>query len=168
MLPGSDNYHRYLEASWLFSNILTAQSKSDTNTMVLSQVAAWDLFVDSNHVADLESRIAGTGGTWAFDNYVGAQSGISGLSFRDAVDEAVKAAQNAVLGGWTPSIAWTVVTANLNWVQNNNNGILAQEFLTPYNVAPEPSSQLLLGTILLVGAMLALRKRRLDQRFLSK
>src|SRR5207248_2107152 len=130
-------YHRYLEAAWLFSNILAAETANNTNTSIVSQVAAWDLFVDQNNIADLSGRIAGTSGTWALTNYVdGAPSSIPGISFRSAVDEAVKAAQSAVLGGWLPTIGWSVVTADAGWVQTSHGGVRAQEFLTPFVPTP--------------------------------
>jgi len=158
MQTGSDNYHRYLEAAWLFTNIMDSMAKSpeDTAAMQVSQVAAWDLFVDSNHINDLHSRISGTTGTWTFTNY-SSNASITNLNFEAAVDEAVKAAQTAVLGGWTPTIGWSVVTANIGWVQNSNNGNLVQEFLTPFVATPEPGACVLLGTALL---FLVFRLRR--------
>ena len=160
MPAASDNYHRYLEAAWLFTNILTAMAKSpeDTAAMEVSQVAAWDLFVDSNNIADLSSRIAGTTGAWTFANY-SSNTSITNLNFEAAVDEAVNAAQTAVIGGWTPTIGWSVVTANIGWVQNSNSGSLVQEFLTPYDTTPEPGAIVLLGSVV-VGLFL-LRRRRL-------
>jgi hypothetical protein len=161
MQAGSDNYHRYLEAAWLFTNILDAMAKNpeDTTAMQVSQVAAWDLFVDSSHIADLSSRIDGTTGAWTFANY-SSNASITNLDFEAAVDEALKAAQTAVLGGWTPAFGWSVVTANSAWVQNSNNGALVQEFLTPYALTPEPGSIVLLGTAVL-GLFFLLRRRRL-------
>jgi len=161
MQAGSDNYHRYLEAAWLFTNILNAMAKSpeDTTAMQVSQVAAWDLFVDSNHIADLSSRIDGTTGVWTFANY-SSNTSITNLDFEGAVDEALNAAQTAVLGGWTPTFGWSVVTANSAWVQNSNNGALVQEFLTPFDLTPEPGSIVLLGTAV-IGLFFLLRRRRL-------
>jgi hypothetical protein len=158
MASGSDAYHRYIEAAWLFTNILDAQASGDSNNMVISQVAAWDLFVDQNNIADLGGRINGTSGTWNFtDRVAGVPASINGLTFRDAVDEAVRAAQAAVLGGWTAP-QWTVVTANYGWVQNSNNGTLVQEFLTPLST-PEPAAILLMGTVLALS-MGFLRRRK--------
>jgi hypothetical protein len=74
-------------------------------------VAAWDLFVDTNHISDLASRIGGTGGTWNFTDYIDSPNvSLLNLTFRDAVDEAVNSAQSAVFGGWNPAIQWSVVT----------------------------------------------------------
>jgi hypothetical protein len=161
MQAGSDAYHRYLEAAWLFTNILDAQSNSSVDVMEVSQVAAWDLFVDSNHIADLRSRIASTGGTWKFTNYVaGSNQTISGLIFEDAVDEAVRSAQLAVLGGWAPSIGWSVVTGDANWIAANNGGNPTQEFLTPYVPNPEPGSLALFGSVAAVALLVGRRRMR--------
>jgi hypothetical protein len=59
------------------------------------------------------------------------------VTFRDAVDEALNASQNAVLGGWTPTTNWLVVTGDVGWINANNGGQQVQEFLTPI---PEPAS----------------------------
>jgi len=151
MLAGSDAYHRYLEAAWLFTNILGAQTKSDANVSLISQVAAWDLFVDQNHIDDLTTKIGATSGTFTFTDYVGVQNAIDNLTFRDAVDESLNAAQTAALGGWTPLNGWIVVTGDAN----SNGGTPIQEFLTP---VPEPVSLMLMATILL-GAAFLFRKK---------
>jgi hypothetical protein len=143
MQPESDDYHRYLEVAWLFINILDAQSQSDINGGLISQVAAWDLFVDANHIAGLASRIQATPGLFAFTNYVAAQNPITQLTFRDAVDEALSAAQNSVLNGWTPQTGWTVVTGDTGWVNSDNSGQPVQEFMTP---VAEPVSVSLMAT----------------------
>jgi hypothetical protein len=36
-------YTRYLEAAWLFTNILAAKTHNDLTSMIVSQVTAWDL-----------------------------------------------------------------------------------------------------------------------------
>ena len=160
MSTSSDAYHRYLEAAWLFTNITGAQKTSDTAAMEISQVAAWDLFVDSNHIADLRSRIAGTGGNWKFTDYVSSSTHtITALVFRDAVDEALKAAQAAVLTGWTPAIGWSVVTGDSNWIQTGNGGVPTQEFLT-YVPTPEPATFALLGAVALLALFVSRSKLR--------
>jgi len=167
MQAGSDAYHRYLEAAWLFTNILAAQAKGDTGDMKISQVAAWDLFVDTVHISDLASRIAGTGGTWNFTHYIdNPNASLLNLTFRDAVDEAVNSAQSAVLGGWNPAIQWSVVTGDSNWVRTSNGGNLAQEFLTPYAPNPEPSTILLFGSGLLI--LLWATRRTIARRMPAK
>jgi hypothetical protein len=160
MSAQSDAYHRYLEGVWLFTNSISAGAASNKHATIVSQVAAWNLLVDKNHIADLAARINGTTGTWAFDNYVaGPVSTISSLTFRYAVNEAVKAAQNAVLGGWLPSIGWSVVTAQSSWVQSANGGVRVQELLTPYVAhTPEPASIALLLTSILVTIPIARRR----------
>jgi hypothetical protein len=164
MSAGSDAYHRYVEAAWLFTNVISANAVNNQRAMTVSQVAAWDLFVDVNHIPDLSSRILHTPGTWAFSNYVaGSVSTISSLSFRSAVDEALRAAQSAVLSGWLPSIGWSVVTAKSSWVQDANGGVRVQEFLSPYVAeTPEPASWVLLLTAM--GATLGVCRRRQQLR----
>ena len=156
MQPGSDAYHRYLEATWLFTNLIDAQTRSDTNDVLISQVAAWLLFVDKDHLTDLASRIQATDGTFSFADYVGSQNLTTPLSFRDAVDEALNASQNAVLGGWTGTTNWAVVTGDIGWIDANHGGQPVQEFLTP---VAEPASLLSTGTFL-VAAWLVFRKSR--------
>jgi hypothetical protein len=156
MQPGSDAYHRYLEAAWLFTNLIDAQAQSNTNDVLISQVAAWLLFVDQDHLADLASRIQATDGTFSFADYVGSQNLITPLSFRDAVDEALNASQNAVLGGWTGATNWAVVTGDIGWIDANHGGQPVQEFLTPVS---EPASLLSTGTFLL-AAWLIFNKSR--------
>jgi hypothetical protein len=167
MQQGSDAYHRYLEAAWLFTNMSGAQAQSDTNDVLVSQVAAWLLFVDQDHLADLISRIQGTTGTFSFADYVGSQSLITQLNFRDAVDEAVNASQNAVLGGWTAGTDWTVITGDIGWINANHGGQPVQEFLTPTPVA-EPASILSTGTFLLGACVLLRRSRTAKNPLLSR
>jgi len=103
----SSAYIRYLEAAWLFTNIMAAQGQGDLNTMIISQVAAWDLFVESVNAADLRNRISSTNGpSYTFNNYEystdqyatppGTQT-LANLLFQDAVNEALKAAQDALV-----------------------------------------------------------------------
>ena len=172
----SDNnpYTRYLEAAWLFSNINQALLNSngpDVQDSIISQVAAWDLFVEARNQGTLESDITGTSGAWSFQNYVYSannyqnapttQSGLpTSLTFEEAVDEALNAAQNAVANGWASSPYmgnWELVTGTQAFV--NSYGIPVQEFLSPTpavdSVVPEPAAIILLGSVMLatVGAI---------------
>jgi hypothetical protein len=160
----TDRYRRYLEAAYLFTNIQKAQlaNPTDANTMIVSQVAAWLLFVDAAHDAPgtgLEANVAGTTGNWSVQDYVAANdvsinTGLASVSFQNAVDSAVKAAQNEVVNdGWV-SANWQVVTGNYA-----ANGAVVQEFLAP---VPEPAAILRLGT--LIGFTALVVRRRPDMR----
>ncbi|HXB75651.1 MAG TPA: PEP-CTERM sorting domain-containing protein [Candidatus Acidoferrales bacterium] len=162
-------YTRYLEAAWLFSNIEKAR---DAQTEIISQVAAWELFVEAQNQSRLQGLINGTGDTWAFTNYQnspnyltttpGIQAGTP-MSFERAVDEALNAAQAAIADNWVTSKysgTWDIVTADKAWVASQSNGGItpAQEFLTPDAPVPEPAAVFLFGTVLVVVAILIRRK----------
>jgi hypothetical protein len=168
-------YTRYLEAAWLFTNIESALP-GDSNSAIISQVAAWDLFVNSSNIGTLQSDISLTSGSFNFSNYQAWSGGAytnpgsaststtSSLTFAEAVVIALQDAQNAVVNlGWGPGShdygSWSIVTATPSFVVGTN-GKPAQEFLSPNAVpdappVPEPQSFVLLGTIL---AFLGLRR----------
>lgn len=163
-------YTRYLEAAWLFTNILTAQTHGDLNSMIISQVAAWDLFVESTKLPDLRNRIATTGGRYTFgnyqystDNYATAPSTFSmtNLLFQDAVNEALKAAQHAVVDqNWYASPfapTWDLVTGDPAFATAYGRPV--QEFLSDAPPVPEPSSIFLFGTVA-AAALVALRRKQ--------
>ncbi|HXK01341.1 MAG TPA: hypothetical protein VMS37_03000 [Verrucomicrobiae bacterium] len=163
MTASPDAYTRYLEAAWLFSNIQKAGS-GDLNNEIISQVAAWELFVDSNHIGTLHTDIQSTSGTYTFNNYLYSvnhygsisTASTSGLSFEQAVIEALSAAEQAVTAeNWAGSAfmgTWDLVTADPTWVGTLGNNKPAQEFLTPI-ANPEPGAIVLLGSaILLIAA----------------
>ena len=166
----SSAYTRYLEAAWLFTNILAAQTHNDISSMIISQVAAWDLFVDASKAGDLSSRISASNGplytlnnyVYSADSYTSPPTTVStsNLVFQDAVNEALNAAQNAVGQNWYNSVyapSWDLVTGDPGFVQSFGRPV--QEFLSdaPPSV-PEPSSIFLLGTAVL-GAGMSLRRR---------
>jgi hypothetical protein len=172
-LSGSpDAYTRYLEATWLFGNILQALPLGDINTSVISQVAAWDLFVENKNQSALANDINAYNGSnsYTFNNYLHSTNGystppatqsVTGLQFEDAVDEALNAAQNAVLHeNWVGSNyigSWNLVTGDPAWTAAYGKPV--QEFLTDAPAVPEPGTVVLLGT--LVAAIgLARRSRR--------
>jgi hypothetical protein len=166
-------YSRYLEAAWLFSNILAAQPSADVDTSVISQVAAWDLFVEGPNLPLLTSSIQSYNNPntlYTFNNYVYSNnnyatapttSTMSGLQFEDAVDEALSAAQNAVVNeGWATSgymANWNLVTGDPVWAADNV-GRPVQEFLTDPPPIPEPSAMILLGTALVALGLVKRRK----------
>jgi PEP-CTERM motif len=164
-------YTRYLEAAWLFSNILTAQSHGDLNSMIVSQVAAWDLFVESTRATDLKNRITATNsnGPYTFrnyaystDNYATAPTtfSMSNLLFQNAVNEALNAAQHAVVDqNWYASPfapSWDLVTGDPAFARAYGRPV--QEFLTDAPPVPEPASIVLFGTVAL-AAFVALRRK---------
>jgi hypothetical protein len=164
-------YTRYLEAAWLFSNILTAQTHGDLNSMIISQVAAWDLFVGSTKIADLRNRISNTNssGRYTFrnyaystDNYATAPttSTMTGLLFQNAVNEALIAAQHAVVDqNWYASPfapRWDLVTGDPAFARAYGRPV--QEFLTDPPPVPEPASIFLFGTVA-AAALVALRRK---------
>lgn len=165
-------YTRYLEAAWLFTNIMAAQP-SDVNSAVISQVAAWDLFVETQNLQHLKSAIEASNNPnslFAFNNYVYSNdhyttglttNTINGLEFEDAVDEALKAAQYAVVDqGWATSgymADWNLVTGDPVWTEANV-GRPVQEFLTDAPPVPEPSAIILLGTVLVALGLVKRRK----------
>jgi hypothetical protein len=156
-----DAYTRYLEASWLFGNILRALPLGDVNTSVISQVAAWDLFIESTNQATLAGDISASNGpnNYTFNNYLYSTNSyltppvtqsIAGLQFEEAVDEALNAAQNAVLHeNWAGSNyfgSWNLVTGDPVWAAGY--GMPVQEFLTDAPPVPEPGTVVLLGTLI--------------------
>ncbi|HUJ50506.1 MAG TPA: PEP-CTERM sorting domain-containing protein [Bryobacteraceae bacterium] len=174
-------YTRYLEAAWLFENIQSAPSGNYNNTELIDQVAAWDLFVNGANLPALTADITGTGGTFAFTNYLGlaphqtylttgtvtAQT-TSGLNFEQAVDVALAAAQTAVVNdSWGPTShdygTWSLVTATPAYVVQY--GLPVQEFLSPNAVpdsgpVPEPKAIFLLATVAAIVAWAYRRRRR--------
>ena len=166
----SSAYSRYLEAAWLFNNILQAQLVGDMQTMIVSQVAAWDLLVESQNATDLRNRIAATNSPsnkYTFKNYqyettsystAPTVQSLGALLFQDAVDEALKGAQNAVLNqswyGSAYSQTWDIVTADPTWTASYGRPV--QEFLT-VATTPEPWSIVLLASLV---ALVVVRVRR--------
>jgi len=179
-LTASGNaYSRYLEAAWLFANIEAALSQTpspDPQPDTALQVAAWLLFVEPQNLGDLQGRIANTGGTWNFTNYLSTANNYatppavgptsSGLTFQEAVDEALASAQTAVAqDNWasSPSFgSWDIVTGQPGWVDQYGRPV--QEFLTPTGTTdpppslPEPSALILLATVLAIMGFMARRK----------
>lgn len=171
-------YDRYREAAWLFNNILQAQKVGDMATMIVSQVAAWDLLVESINAADLRNRIASTNDVnnkytvknyeYSTDNYAtapGTQT-LGTLLFQDAVNEALKSAQNAVMTqNWYSSQyapRWDMVTADPTWAATYGRPV--QEFLT-LSTVPEPWSLALLGS--LVFAVVFRTRRKAKQQLVA-
>lgn len=163
-----DAYTRYLEASWLFANILRALP-GDVNTSVISQVAAWDLFIESKNQLTLANDIKASNGSpsYTFTNYLYSPDysstppttqSIAGLYFEEAVIEALNAAQNAVLHenwfGSNYSGSWNLVTGDPAWTTTFGRPV--QEFLTDAPPVPEPGTIVLLGTLI---AAIGLAKR---------
>ena len=128
----------------------------------------------------LTSDIKGTGGTFAFTNYLALTQGqtylnnstvtaqtSSGLNFEQAVDVALAAAQTAVVNkGWGPGSndygSWSLVTATPAYVIQY--GVPVQEFLSPNAVPyngpiPEPKAVFLLATAAALAAWTYRRRR---------
>jgi hypothetical protein len=180
LAASSTAYTRYLEAAWLFSNLeagLGQTPNPDDQSDTVFQVAAWLLFVEPQNLGDLEGRIGGTGGTWDFTNYLftsnnystapGSSPTISGLTFQQAVDDALASAQIGVTqDNWAGSSYfgnWSIVTGLPGWVDQYGRPV--QEFLTPSVISPdpppplpEPSAVILLGTIVAIMGFTVRRK----------
>lgn len=173
-LTNDDAYTRYLEAAWLFTDIeqAIAQHPQDTNTDMIAQAAAWELFVNSSNLSALTGDVKTYGGTYTFNNYLSLSSGdyttnpgvttlaASGLTFEEAVDAALVAAQNAVdTLKWGPGSynygTWNIVTGTPAYVVGYGRPV--QEFLSPNgspdsppshdSPVPEPKAIFLLGTV---------------------
>lgn len=164
----SDAYSRYLEAAWLFTELQGAGSQS--GMALVAQAAAWELFVNSSKIGELTADIQNTGGTYSFVDFVdpsgSAMPSVSGLTFQQAVDYALNAAQAAVVTNKTfDGAGWTIVTADASWVESAaGKTIPAQEFLSPNAVdpppVPEPSAIVLFASA--VG-LVGIRKWRTAQ-----
>lgn len=193
-LSTSNGLNRYLELAWLATQMEGALtdgqngllSTSAMNAVIdIYQVADWLVFADSGsseftsgetNLQDLQGRIAATGGNFAFNSTLGLWgSSSSGYNFQFAVDSALNSAENAVINqGWTPGLAWSVVTADKTWDAQNENGVPLQEFLTytppsqsSLNPVPEPSQIVLMLTVISLVALAVKRsaaKRRLAAR----
>ena len=177
-LTSQNPYTRYLEAAWLFTDIESALP-GDVNTDMIAQAAAWELFVNNSNIGVLNSDIDTYSGKFVFNNYLSLSANqtylstatvsktstpSSGITFEQAVDAALAAAQNAVLNDdWGPGSyhygSWSLVTGTPDYVIGYGEPV--QEFLSPNAVpdqppVPEPRAILLLGTI----AALVLWKKR--------
>lgn len=136
-------YLRYASAAWLFTamhNLETSQPAGWRTLETEYQVAAWRLFVDTAHAADLNARIHA-----------------SGAAFETAVDQFYGQALAAATT-WTPPGTWYVVTSDPAWVAAHQPGRPVQEFLT-YQITPEPGAWLLMAAVF-AGAGLRLWRRR--------
>lgn len=174
-LSGDNAYTRYLEASWLFSDIeqAVAQNPKDVGTDMIAQAAAWELFVNASNLSTLTGDVKNYGGTYMFNNYLGLPGGsnytnntglvtqsTSGLTFQESVDAALLAAQNAVdTLQWGPGAynfgSWSIVTGTPDYVVGYGRPV--QEFLSPNGLpdsppthdspVPEPKAIFLLATV---------------------
>lgn len=152
--PSRSAYLRYLEAAWLFTDIL-AGLPADRNTDIIAQVAAWELFVNNSNLSFLTGDVDKYAGSFVFNNYLAlapgqtytttsavhkqSTPGIGGVTFRQAVDAALAAAQTAVVtDGWGPGSynygSWSLVTGTPVYVIGY--GAPVQEFLSP-NATPD-------------------------------
>lgn len=169
-----DPYTRYLMAAWLFADTLKALP-GDVGTDMVAQVAAWELFVNGSNLSTLTHDVNTYAGSYAFKNYLAlapgqtylttptihteSTPGSGGISFEQAVDAALDAAQTAVINDqWGPGsnqyVAWSLVTGTPDFVVGY--GLPVQEFLSPttlftpppntQNPVPEPSAVFLLAT----------------------
>ena len=139
----ADAWQHYAAAASLFQDIQTLQITKPADANLLEteyQVAAWMLFVDPSHEAELESKITATGGTFATE-------------VTDLYNLALAEGSSVLT---EPN--WFVVTADPAWAAENQNGVPVQEFLIHQDPppVPEPAAILLLGT---VAALLGLRMR---------
>ena len=170
-----DPYTRYLMAAWLFTDTLKALP-GDIGTDMIAQVAAWELFVNNANLSLLTGDVSTYGGSYVFNNYLALASGQTyltssaihtdstpsgGISFEQAVDAALAAAQTAVVTDhWGPGSnqygSWALVTATPAYVIGYGRPV--QEFLSPTDLSdvppnndttssvPEPRAVFLLAT----------------------
>lgn len=185
-LASQDPYIRYLEAAWLFTDAQAALPK-DLNTDLITQVAAWELFVNYAKLPELTNDIKNTSGKFVLKNYLALSPGqtyltsssvhtqvTGGLSFEEAVDAALAAAQTAVLtNAWGPGSyhygSWSLVTGTPAFTVSY--GAPVQEFLSPNAIPdqppiPEPKAVLLLATV--AGALLFGFQKRQPVRFAGR
>lgn len=174
-LSKDDAYTRYLEAAWLFSDILQAVGRNprDIDTDMIAQAAAWELFVNASNLGTLTGDVQnyGSGQTFTFTNYLALTTQSTSGTFQQSVDAALLAAQNAVdtlnWGPGSPGFGnWSIVTGTPDYVVGFGRPV--QEFLSPDAMpdspplrdspVPEPKAIFLLAPI--AAILLWTRRRR--------
>jgi hypothetical protein len=137
-------YLQYVSAAWIFTAMRGLESGQPAGWRAIEteyQAAAWKLFVDGAHAADLNARIHA-----------------SGAAFETAVDLFYNQAL-AAAAAWVPDGTWYVVTSDAAWVDANQPGRPVQEFLT-YQPNPEPGTWLLMAAVFAATGIRTWRKRR--------
>jgi hypothetical protein len=124
----------YSMAAWLITQLTNA---STVYEQAVYQYAAWEIFLEPSNQGAYNASV----------NAVGVPS------FSSDIATAFEDAQTAVADGYTPT-GWDILTPTIPGLPNS-----AQEFLVDPPSVPEPSSIVLLATVL-GGLALALRKSR--------
>jgi hypothetical protein len=129
----------YEAAAWLINQLVQT---TNLQQEAVYQYAAWEIFLDPAHTAIYNASVGAAGGS----------------SFQSAIDTAYNNAFTAVNDGYTPT-GLDIVTPNPAGQPDSTQEFLTFDSnVTIFAQSPEPSSIILLATVL-AGCWLYLRRR---------